>query len=850
MTGIPFLTNISPMDQFSKKNMGGAVLLVSCITGLFSFLILQYLTTNATWRKQSIQQWNEIVARESAQSAFVLMEAALERRLWEIPPDKDCKKQLKFSLNGSTDTDASYEVKAQYLPVSKLLVMNSVGSFKDTTVYFEKNLIIGDVTDYLVWSRAQSQTMIDTSPYATHQIAKVVGKHRKIYFEGPVQLAGSTYRAGYPPLESRTFSDFAPMKNPDELKIVMQSERMIFQKGLSYGGMMHPKPDSTDVLGNLNQPNFYNLFTTTAPENSYRQHTSGGTFITNDFSEAQDIINKFDTNTPINMNLLKKHFYPRALFCGTPPLNAETGVDDGCYTDDPDKWLFWDYNYGGLANFGMRADFGCFAPNSTTKRCSDSSSFPKGFTNWRTNSGLQSSLFTTDVEIPDAPTINWDNMEAFKEDASACGLVIDDLSGFDAVNQDCEIDRVSTITKYISGDPNPCTKIHQLNLENLATKLKNFDVNTYLNTPDKELARRVIYASVPLEIVQTDQNGLASDILSTTIREKLALWMVSEDTHYLMPNQPDTTSPIDVDPSRLRELYFNAGPSATQKAPLKLVFLSPERTIIHSPFRKRTTYDELKTYYPITGGRIRPAYSIHTDWVHQEDDGFKYGVRKVIIKNLALLDNGDQFLYNNNLYLTGLWFAAYQNEQQYLRNNCFLSDGSPKDIVDLTVTATQQGIMVPPITSRFYNQSTSPATISNTAAWPRVFEIQNGHGLRLPSIELSGTRVGVKFSDVTPTGKRRLDQPQGIRQRDYYNDKINLADRRVNISPINWYYPVNPDIGCEELFTTNGGASSYYLNYEATKNDSLFVHEAPFDTFLESGGFYAVSLPIVKTRSE
>lgn len=208
--------------------------------------------------------------------------------------------------------------------------------------------------------------------------------------------------------------------------------------------------------------------------------------------------------------------------------------------------------FNGVPTFGARRNFTCYteAKGAETRFCSSSAAFPKGFNSWRKQADLKGVLFTDDFEDMQTQTITWDNMEALKEDAKACGIYVNESTGNTSGSYtDCDLSDSRFVGNYISGKGANCSKIFRLDSEGIQGKLTNFSAAEYNNTNDKIL-RRVIYSEVPLEIVQSKKNGLSTS-MNNNVRDNLPLWVVNEDVNILKPFQPDTTSPIDESARRI-----------------------------------------------------------------------------------------------------------------------------------------------------------------------------------------------------------------------------------------------------------------------------------------------------------
>ena len=310
------------------KNCGGSSLVF--IFGALSILAaISFYTmkVNNQLSEQSSALWQKTIADETAQSAFVLLESAMARRLWSPPPDANCMVQEEFSVKGTFVNGATYEVSARYLTESKTLEMVSSAKYKTYEAKYLKNLKIYDVTDYLILSKSKSDTTIASPQYSTTLPASLIARDRKVYFEGPVLFRSITHRPHDPdPDKNKTY----PMLNPGEINMILQAERMIFKGGLQYTSRQAPMPSHSSY------PKFYNDFkniTTdmydSTPSGPYYlwQWGGGGAFLTGDFNLANQVNQDMRSGTAVSMSLIRKHFYPIALLNGTPPLNATNAAD-------------------------------------------------------------------------------------------------------------------------------------------------------------------------------------------------------------------------------------------------------------------------------------------------------------------------------------------------------------------------------------------------------------------------------------------------------------------------------------------------------------------------------------------
>lgn len=867
------LENISYMTMTLKKlirnNVGSSLVFIFIALAVIASISLYTMKVNSQLNDQSSALWQRTIADETAQSAFVLLESAMARRLWSPPPDSNCMISEDFSVKGTLDNGATYEVQAKYIADSKTLEMVSTAKYKKYESKYLKNLKIYDVTDYLILSKATKVTDIAAPQYSATLPTSLIARDRKVYFEGGVQFRSITNRPhGLDPHKNQ----YVPMLNPGEINVILQAERMIFKGGVQYASRNAPQPSYIDF------PSFFadfknittDVFDPTPSGPFYIwQWGGGGAFLTGDFNLASQVNLNMRSGTPVSMGLIRKHFYPIAFMNGSLPMNATNAADTGTYFNDPNRWLIFFYSYGpnGVSTYGARLNFTCYTQDlgANSRYCSSSSLFPKGFDAWRTDADMKGILFTDDFEEMQTQTISWDNMDALKEDARACGIVVNSTSGMATSSyEDCDLSDSKFVSSYISGSSPGCNRIYRMDSESIQGKLANFSAGQY-STPNNKILRRIIYSEVPLETVQSQEAGLATS-MGADVRKNLPLWVVNEDVNILRPHQPDTTSPIDERPGEFRETYFN-GSKTDALDPLKIVFISPERTVIQSPFHKQLTPAELALDFPVHGGKIRPNYSAMTDWKHQEDDGFKYGVRIVNIKNISLIDNTRYFSYNEGFYLKGLWSTVDASAIQALRNGCMLSpsesepiSGNPGNPGYITPTGHEAvlpaghvalGRSVPPLSSRYYDK-TSGIKLSAYSR-PYVFDMQRHHKDVFDSvINFQGTRLGVYFSDDVSSGKRNLNDLKYVRRDYYYSDMIDFSKRSYVWNTTAWYNSVgdaNNPIPCSVDPVTRGTTDrNDPMNIPLNRAEFTYMQQSPAETFNSIGSIMSLPLPMIKMR--
>ncbi|MCM2324061.1 MAG: hypothetical protein NDJ90_12445 [Oligoflexia bacterium] len=831
----------------SLGKVGASALLpIMIIFGLASAGMLAFSTLHRMRVAGLSTAFTKMVARQTARSAFVIMEAALQRRLWEMPPDAQCLKSTQFSVSGSTPDGANYTVEASYDPETTTVRLLSTGTFKGAKASAEKKIKTLDSTDFLVFSKGSAPTTLSRL-YDQKAPVGYIGRNRKIYFEGPLHFFSVLERPTYPP----DWNTPTPMVLPGELGTIIQGERFYFLKGVSYATYPMQLPNG--------EP--YRSMFLTQGLNHYYQNGAGAAFFTSDHALAiqldQDVRDGTMTGLP-PFATLKKSIYPIALFCGARPLKAESGIDDGCYMNDPNQWLVIYHDYGGIANFGLRGDFTCLGRSDipNPKRCSSSDDFPNGFRRWRRDAGLENIFYARDGVPISYPSINWDNLEALKEDAIACGLVTNTatLPGY----QDCDISNTRIINDHLNG-VSSCEQISKLDFETAPSLLNNFTPAHYSDpTLKNRLLRRIIYSNSPIELAQTAASGLATSLADPQVRSNLSLWMVNEDRYILKPMQPDLSSPLDSNPALRRALYFNQDPSGATPS-LNLLLLSPEQVQIISPQHVPYLSVDLLQALPVVAGKIKPRNHIFTDSYHQENDGFKYGFRDIHIGNVTLITNALSLSgwYNNSGFnLRGLWSGGQDSSaNQYVRNACMFSDpvghvavdpfspapASSYSWVPPSLPATPDSV-VPPLGSRFYK----PGNEVSSYFYPHVFTVQQA---AMDTIVMNsrlfhtGIRILMNFDGSTPGGKRDLSARRHIAS-DFV--AADLSDRRYIWTP-SYYYQTTSGSTCGPApIAGSGNIDGMTGLIQVNVDRTLYSQQSPPTTLPKMGSLFGVELPVVE----
>ncbi|WP_374000920.1 hypothetical protein [Bdellovibrio bacteriovorus] len=801
---------------------------------------------------------DQVLLNEVTTSAFAVMESALARRLWEPPPDNSCLKSESFSVDGKLEGGMTWNVTAKYNFTTKNYELISEGHYRDLKAVYIKRIKVLDVSDYLLFSGSDS-TLTLRRLYNADFPTALIARDRRIYTKGPIQFGGNINRPN--PMMNWNGS---PSIWPGEYGTIIQGDRIQFGGGMQYIQYVIPKPN----------PDPSNIETLLAPFDSaldepydYRSQFGGGsTLITRDYNKAmtfkQQVVNS--ALGPLTKASIRSEIYPIALFGGSPPLKSWEASDSGTYFNDVDRYSIFNYGYAGENHFGIRIDATCISKadsDSTKKVCSNSEHFPRGFKSWRRDAGLDGTLFTADAEEIPSPKLNWDNMEALEEDARQCGRVIDSPTN---PYTDCPIWDVNYLNRYASGNTT-CEQISNIDLNTLT--LNNFNVAQLTNSSLKErLLRRVVYTKVPTEIRQTTAQGLMSGIVPTNpARKNLSLWIISEDTLALRGYQQDNTSPLSSDPGRLREVSFNRDATGGGREPIPLVLLSPERVHLLSPQYVPASPTYMSTYWPVVGGKIQPVLHNYTDYVRQENDGFRYGYRSYKIDSVSLITNANTDTASPFI-LRGLWSGPDSTADQFPSNMCMVSMAgyNLEEVPGHNLYATAKipsyitipNSPIPPLSSNYYNGSTSQFP---TSYYPAVFALQRsaGMGAREESdVIYSGIRMYTVFDSFVPPGKKNLNNPTRTLADTRSNGTAPISLEHKNIRWNTGFYYQDTPAGTlcvpgnfhsrEAAYIVNGIRES---QPSVNNGRYIFVHTDPPIDYRNLGSIIGVDQPILETRN-
>lgn len=837
------------------------ILLVAVLSIIGSIFIL---TSADIFRRDynfKTRDFDQVLLNEATISSFAVMESALARRLWDPPPDNSCLKAKNFESEGTFPNGLTWKVTATYNFSTKNYELLARGEFNSLKAVFKKRIKVLDVSDYLLFS-GNEQTVSLPRLYGENSPSALIARDRRIYVKGLFTVGGNINRDN-PELDWNG----TPAVWPAEFGTVIQGDRIQFAGGIQY--MLHSVPEPNPGQGNLTSllAPYANPWGT--PDRTYAQFGPGSAIITKDYAKAVTLSEQVKAGNPGPLSLpsLASEIYPIALFSGNPPLQAWSTSDNGGYFNNPNRYSIFNYSYALSNNFGIRADYTCLAKSGADdKRCSNSEHFPRGFANWRRNAGLEGVLFTKDAEEIPSPKMSWDNLEALEEDAKQCGVVV--ANAMNPYN-DCDIWDKNFVQKYATqGAGITCGSTSRVNLDSLA--LSNFNVGDLSDPAKKErLLRRVVYLKVPSEIAQENARGLLmTSIPNDVARKNLSLWVVSEQGLALRGFQQDTSSPLDSDPGRMREIGFNQDLTTTnvasQKASIPLVVLSPEQVHLLSPQYQPLTPTQLQQYWPASGGKIRPVHHNLTD-SRYEQDGFRYGYRKFIINNVSLITSS-KVSATTPFYLRGLWSGPDSSANQYPSNLCMVSLGGytlqPKPAEAMIYSAkipdyhNQANSPIPPKGSNFYAGDND---YFPRAYYPGVFQkMRDTGGSREESeVYFTGVRIHLDFDSAAPSGKRDLNVALHEGTEGRYSDlgSFDLAHKTFTWDSTYYYNnrPMNtlctPNNVTYRVPSSWGNTDPYGVMPSTNNGRYIFIQSSPANTYRDVGSIVGVEQPILEAQS-
>ncbi|MGZ3827039.1 MAG: hypothetical protein ACXVCR_18965 [Bdellovibrio sp.] len=844
-----------------KRSRGQATLLIVFVLCAVGIIILMNSLDvfNKDYNYKSVD-FDRVLLDEATSSSFAVMESALSRRMWEPPPDKDCLKSDKFNVSGTLPNGVSWTVETIYNFTTKNYEMTATGKFKNLVSIFKKRIKVLDVSDYLLFSASDNPVSLGRN-YDPNSPAALIARDRRIYTKGPLSAYSMIDRPN-PGLDWNGSNSIWP----GEYGTIIQGDRMQFGGGIYYSPYSIPQPNPGQ--GNLSSLLGPYAEAWGSPSKYLSIYGAGSMIFTKDYNTATTLNDQVVQvqNGPLSKNDIKKSVYPVALFGGNPPLKAWSSSDNGTYFNDVDRYSIFLYSYAGANNFGIRNNPTCLSTAdafSTKKFCSHSEHFPKGFKKWRKDADLEGYLYTSDAEAIPAPSMNWDNLEALEEDAQACGKVVDSSA---PSYEDCPVWDGNFLSKYaFQGSAMVCPKTTALDMENLT--LNNFNPGQLTDTSVKDrLLRRVVYLKGPAEIKQSNAKGLMVTAVSDNVaRKNLSLWVVSEDLIALRGFQNDTTSPLTVDPGRLREVVFNQDSSSSGKESLSMVLLSPEQVHLLSPFYVPMTSQHLKSYWPVSGGKIRPINHNLTDDVRYEEDGFKYGYRKFSLNNVSLISSS-AVSASYPFYMRGLWSGPDSSASQFISDLCMvtlagqnLTKYGSNYLVDTAYIPSYAGAPLSPIPavgSKYYNGDHFP-----NRYYPNVFWVQEGslgYARQESDLVLNGIRINVDFNPMVISGKRDLTKPlyQGLESRWINDDIFDLSHKHFAYDYYAYYNQKPAGTLCvlsNAAYLNPLDPSQPYDPYAVRPNVNngryIFTQTAPAIDYRNLGSIVGVDQPVIETRN-
>lgn len=839
-------------------------LVICFVSSIFLFNSIEQIDRN---RILHVREADTLLLNELTMSAFTVMEAGLARRLWEPPPDAHCLKERSFSVHGSLPNGASWEVDASYNPKTKNYEMVAFGQVNGLKAKYLKYLKVMDASEFLLFSASDR----DVQMYRLYNPAtptSLIANDRRIYTKGRVLFSATVDMAN--PKTDFTGSG-APF--PTTYGTILQGDRMQFVGGIQYNTQIVPEPlaplHETPLFQELLSP--YSNSWGSAPI-TWGQQGGGVAVLTRSFDVATRLKQEFTAPGGITRAEVSRSVYPIALFGGTPPLQAWTGVDSGAYFNDPARSSIFYYTYGGANIFGVRGDYTCFSKadalvNPAGKFCSYSEHFPKGFEKWRKDANLEGVLFTKDAEEIPSPHLNWDNLQALEEDARQCGYVLSAHVG--AAQKDCQFWEKNFMTKYrATGGADVCEKVSPLDLDSIT--FANFNPADLVGgNPNQDLLlRRVVYLKVPTVISQTDAKGLMTAVLGDSAKRKnLSVWIVSEDLLTLQGFQgpADLTSPLDVDPWRIRQIHFNfdtLNPAGSKITPIPLVLLSPEQVHLISPQYIPMDFTKMTAMFPVSGGQIRPERHIRTDYPRQENDGFKYGFRQYNLHDIALITSS-KVDPGNPFFLRGLWSSPDSSSSQYILNLCMVSRAGFPQAAEVGYSINSKSILdnplslslnspIPPIGSNFYkNTPVGEFPLVHTAQvfWHQIVS----HPARQESeVTLTGLRIFSEFEPLYPPGSRDLSTPKYVPINGPWDFTFDISHKRFGFDQP-WYYQAKAaGNACVEAnarwLSPIGAALTDPVAVHPILNEGryIFSHQNPANTYRNLGGLVGVDMPVIE----
>ena len=847
------------------KNTRGVGLIV--VMGLISTLFIfgSAMSTLVLQRVQLQQDFlRQLAELEMLESSFAALEVALERRRWEPPSDDGCLAREEFGAEITMSDGRVIEVTATYNPTTRQYWLRaSVPSVAGGTVVATKAINTIDISDFLLLNLGPGETRISRGILDTNLPAGFIARDRRLQTRGRL-VFDSTLARGPAANRSMDFTDPKPMRIPMDVGSVVQAERMVISGGIEY--LRHnnygiPRDDLS----------VYDVVRPHRLAGHFFQRSISPGIITRDVQLARALHNSVLNDEPLSpLDLAQARIaaYPIALFSdGNRPMDANAATDTGHYHGDPDEWIR--FHYVDSSNIAHVTNGTCMSVGAAS--CSHSEAFPRGFNQWRSDAGLQGVLYTSDGEFVGRRPLDWDNFDSWREDADKCGLVITDSSGLPSY-EDCDVSDLNLLERHRTNPGvNPCMRVFVLDGESLAGALPGFNPVDYSNPVlEERLLPRVVYSEVPLEISQSHDRGLMVGALPVNgPRGNLAINIISEERVVIRPVQFDLTSPLNVDPGRMREVHFNSDATdndpSTFTEPIKLSIVSPEALQVSTPQYVPIDYPGLQEMLPVVAGQLAPVYHPPTDWRRQDGDGFLYGLRRLIIRNLAIVSNFSSGpIEDPPLYLKGLWSGRGSGVGNYISQACMYADpGDPTGVDGFYYDNPGFGIIwtpvpipdyakvadpnVPPPASPFYGGKDEVPE----GYFPEVFNVQRRTGglIHNSSVDISGVVLRPGFANQDIVGRRRLSQAN----HSYINPnssypwpRVNVNDRFVHLTGTPFWQDTTGPQSCGDGSVKYSSGTIYRFSLSGlSRGASVIVSSSPSDSFRRVGTLYHTDMPLI-----
>jgi hypothetical protein len=899
------------------------ILLVDAVVLGALWFFMHFTEQQANARVNFVKRF---LLEETVSSSFEVMEAALRRRLWESPPDSNCLRSTDFRVDGlRSELKLQWNVIAKYNASTHVYDLTATGGYYSdpiTKAYsrglkavFHKQIKVLDASDFLMLNMG-SQTLNVTRTYESSGPAGLVAGPKRIYMKGPMTL----YSLELPNVQAH---DWTPTgANFNYFGTIIQGERIQIAGGIRYQKTYTVQPPDPASCASLSP-----LCGVLAPyvNNWIGQSTGAGVFYgANEYTAARNLNDAIkachgdNTCTPpptsgVDLNDVIRHTYPIALFDNdtrSRPLTVGASpVDNRRYVNNPYERNVFLYSF--TANhWGMAGDYTCLTDASVPgAECSFSEAYPKGFGKWRTDAGLDGVLFTHETEDIAAAPMDWDNFQAMKEDAQACGKVVD--AGAAPAYEDCPIWDRNFLNSYVAshGASVPaCHKITKVSLD--GSIFPNFHEADYANDALKDrLLRRIIYAKGPIEIAQTNVKGLRPAMTDPKVRGRLSIWIVGEDYVTLRGNQDaDNTPPAPGSYDRLRKVTFNAdgtAPNGGGFPSLRMVLMTPELVHLVSPQYVPMSTAHFLDSYKVKNGYLWPRIPAMFDEARAENDGYVWGLRSFQLRNMVTIANASQpaslLSAEDGFFLKGMWSAWDSSAEQFIHNQCLFNvDGGPAfdprtdgvhcptpahDVIsppnsisnqwcsytgnyvaDAASVRTDDGVHshVPPLSSKFYQTDASGEWVP-WGTYPYVFSAQAmttqaSNGTRESNIQYSGLRLQVKFDPTHSATQRDLSVSKYATAE---MAAVNLSDRKYFWDLPYYWQNIDPaatpgGAACtrQTIHFLDGTLSyipasdyDYVNNYlHVNFGKHVFQHSSPDANLTDMGSLFGVDLPMVESR--